>query len=472
MDRPADVRAMLDRIAAIGGAATPGEREEAARLERTLVHREASSLLEASREAERSHDIDRAVELDKRALALEPSAEAWRVRRLGELRDQQLSWIGGALDALHRSGTKGQSQLDAQELSFGYRAAWSASGRPFFRVAPAHVSSGDLDFGNSYDVHTYGTLLLCQPDCAGPAPDSRDAGVALAAGTQTHDLRLDIGTTPIGFRVVNLVGGAIYDGTLGPMSYSVDLSRRAVVSSLLSYAGARDPNTGRTWGGVVSSGARVNVSRDSGGDYGAWGLAGWYRLTGRNVQDNDKTEVMAGFYRRFVNEDNRQLAAGLTGMLWWFSEDAGEFTFGHGGYYSPKTYQSLTLPVTFAMRTDELSFYARASVSVSRSQSHRAPYYPTDPALQAQAEALSAANGIDPFYPASDNGRSYGRSFSMAAERRLAPDLFLGARIDIERSTNYTPSRLLVYVRQSLGGAPQRPIAMPPQAVVLPGFQY
>jgi hypothetical protein len=132
----------------------------------------------------------------------------------------------------------------------------------------------------------------------------------------------------------------------------------------------------------------------------------------------------------------------------------------------------LSLPIAYAMRTDDISFYARASVSVSRSQSHRAPYYPTDASLQAEAEALTAANGIDPFYPASDNGRSYGRSFATAIERRIAPDLFIGARVDIERSTNYTPSRLLIYVRQSLGGAPQRPIAMPPQAVVLPGFQY
>src|SRR5262249_52364144 len=154
-----------------------------------------------------------------------------------------------------------------------------------------------------------------------------------------------------------------------------------------------------TWGGVVSNGVRVNVSRDSGGDYGAWGLAGLYRLAGRNVKDNDKTEVMAGFYRRFVNEDNQQLAAGLSGMLWWFSEDAGEFTFGHGGYYSPKSYSSVSLPVSYAMRTDEISFYARASVSVSWSESHRAPYYPTDPALQAQAEALAPASGVDPFYP-------------------------------------------------------------------------
>jgi hypothetical protein len=216
----------------------------------------------------------------------------------------------------------------------------------------------------------------------------------------------------------------------------------------------------------------VNVSRDRGGDYGAWGLAGLYRLTGMNVVSNDKAELMAGGYRRFVNEENRQLAAGLTAMLWRFSEEAGGFTLGHGGYYSPAKYQSLSLPVTFAMRSGGTSFYARASLSVSRSQSWRAPYFPTDPGAQAQAQALAPLNGIDPFYAAGKTVRAYGRSFAAAAEHRLAPDLFIGARLEIERSTNYTPNRLLLYVRKSLGGASGRALAMPPEPVVLPGFQY
>jgi len=189
------------------------------------------------------------------------------------------------------------------------------------------------------------------------------------------------------------------------------------------------------------------------------------------VADNTKAEFMVGGYRRFINEENRQLAAGLTAMFWRFSDEAGQFTFGHGGYYSPKEYQSLSIPVTYAMRSNDTSFYVRASVSVSRSESWRAAYFPTDGALQAQAEALTPVNGVDPFYAGGNNGRSYGRSFAAAAEHRLAPNVYIGARLDIERSTNYTPSRLLLYVRMT-PGVSSRPPSMPPEPVVLPGFQY
>jgi hypothetical protein len=379
--------------------------------------------------------------------------------------------VGGAIDYLYRSGTAGKSQLDATEVPFGYRRAWTPSGRAFFRAAPSFISSGTLDMSNAFEVSTYGTLLFCQPTCRA-TPRSTERGVGLTAGTQLSSLRLDLGTTPVGFPVVNIVGGALYEGSAKGLSYSVDVARRPIASSLLSYAGARDPLSGRLWGGVVQNGVRVNLSRDSGGDYGVWSLAGLYRLTGKNVDDNDKAEFMIGGYRRIVNEENRQFAVGLTGMLWHFSEEAGQFTFGHGGYYSPKQYGSISLPVTYAQRSNDLSFYTRASVSVSQSKSWRAPYFPTDPAAQAAAEALTPVNGIVPFYAGGDNGHAYGRSFAAALEYRFAPNAYAGLRADIERSTNYTPSRFLIYVRMSLGGVTSRPPAMPPEPVVLPGFQY
>src|SRR5205807_2365106 len=132
-------------------------------------------------------------------------------------------------------------------------------------------------------------------------------------------------------------------------------------------------------------------------------------------------------YRRIVNEENRQAMAGITTMLWRFSENAGEYTLGHGGYYSPKTYASLSLPVSYGARLGDLSLYARASVSISWSESRRAPFFPTSAALQSQAQALAAVNGIDPFYPGGSNGRGYGRSFAAAAERRIAARIYAGA---------------------------------------------
>ena len=430
------------------------------------------ALAAAGRLAQRAGRIHEAIAYEQRSLGGEAGGgESWRYRRLAELLDQRLSWNGAALDALYRSGSAGKSQVTAQELPLVHRQAWSDAGQWLFRVTPARVKSGSLDIANGSEASTFGSLLLCLPTCADGPPASVERGVALGAAVERDGWKLDLGTTPIGFPVVNFVGGLLHKGDLGAYSYSIDVSRRPITSSLLSYAGTRDPNTGRTWGGVVATGMRLNISRDSGGEYGAWGLAGLYRLSGRNVQDNDKAELMAGAYRRLINEENRQLAAGVTGMLWRFSENAGEFTFGHGGYYSPRSYGSLSLPLTYALRTARTSFFVRGAVSVSWSESRRAPYFPTDAALQAQAEALAPVNFIDPFYSGGSNGRSYGRSLAASVEHQLAPNVFIGGRMDLERSTNYTPNRVLLYIRYTPDAAAARPVSLPPDPVLF-GSQY
>src|SRR5205085_8330835 len=122
-------------------------------------------------------------------------------------------------------------------------------------------------------------------------------------------------------------------------------------------------------------------------------------------------------------------------------------------------------------RSQLTSMWLRASVSVAWSESRRAPFFPTDAAMQSQAEALAPVTGVDPFFAGGSNGRSYGRSFAAAAEHQLAPGVFLGGRLDIERSTNYTPSRLLLYVRFTPCEPAARPVALPPEPG-LPGFQY
>jgi len=215
----------------------------------------------------------------------------------------------------------------------------------------------------------------------------------------------------------------------------------------------------------------MNLSRDSGGDYGAWSVLGAYRLTGRNVQDNDKAELMAGFYRRIVNEPDRLATVGVTGMLWRFSENAGEYTFGHGGYYSPGKYRSIAFPVTYGWRMPSTSVLLRASVSAAWSENRRAPFFPTDPEMQARAEAMAPTTFVDPFYSGGSQGVSYGKSLAAIGEHQLAPRLFIGARLELERSTNYTPNRFLLYVRYAADGPAARPVALPPEPG-LPGFQY
>lgn len=384
-----------------------------------------------------------------------------RWRQVATTLDERAAWLSGSVDHRSRDGSSGISQYDAQEIPVEWMRPLPNGGRLFLRADAVELHAGQLAMDSADAVKNFGGMAICNPFC--PAvPDQVARGTALAAGYQRDELRADIGTTPIGFPVTHLVGGIIDKGDLGPFSWSAELSRRPVTGSLLSYAGTRDPYSGRTWGGVVATGLRLGLSRDEGGAFGFWSSIGLHRLSGENVDDNQRLQLMAGGYWRAINEENRLLSIGLTGMNWRFDRNAGEYTFGHGGYYSPQHFQSLSLPITYGERFERFSYVLRSAVSVSRASTAGAAYYPTDPMMMASA----AAAGIDPNFAAStDSSTSRGLSFHAAFEYQLDPRLFFGGRMELERSPDYTPNRAMFYLRYNLDRTAAQPVRLPPEPV-------
>lgn len=389
-------------------------------------------------------------------------------RRLAERLDQRNTWLSSALDHRTRSGSAGTSQYGLSELPIEWKRPLTRDGRWTWRADIVTVRAGGLDLATS--AETFGSALLCQPECNTGVLNQTASGMALNASLERGNTRYDIGTTPLGFPVQTLVGGVLHKGDLGPFGYSVDLSRRPLTGSLLSYAGTRDPRTGQVWGGVQANGVRFGLSLDEGGTLGGWSSLGLHRLTGRNVKDNNRMQLMAGGMLRVINEDDRLLQFGVTGMHWRMSENAGEYTFGHGGYYSPARYTSLSLPVTYGERYTRFSYAIRASVSASRSDAKAAPFFPTDPAMQLEAENRSAFNGVAPFYGGGP-GRGIGRSLSLAWEYQADPRLFVGGRLELDRSPDYSPNRFLVYLRYAVDRQAARPVSFLPEALY-PTSQY
>ncbi len=380
----------------------------------------------------------------------------YQYRRLASMLDQDIPWISSALDWETRAGTPGQSQFEAWQLPFEWKAPWSGGGQWFARSDLVRLQAGTLDCSGSYATRTFGTLLLSNASCAGQASQQAQ-GASLTAGYVNDHLRADFGTTPLGFPVWNLVGGLRWKGDAGPFSWSLDASRRQDTSTLLSFAGTTDPRTGLVWGGVLATGVRAGLSLDNGGTLGFWSSFGVHELTGTNVQSNQRVRAMAGETWRIVNEEDRLFSLGLTAMDWHDTQDSGEFTFGQGGYYSPQTYRSLALPVTWAQRYARWSWAIRASVFTSWSQTDASPYFPTDPQLQA-----SAGN---PWYSTS-SGPGSGYSFSAASEYQATSRLFVGSRLEIERSPYYAPNTFLLYLRYAVGAAAAQPVALPPNPVL------
>ncbi|HEY5800155.1 MAG TPA: cellulose synthase subunit BcsC-related outer membrane protein, partial [Burkholderiaceae bacterium] len=401
--------------------------------------------------------------LEQANAPLADAPSSGQYERIAEMLDQNGAWLASAVDQKVRSGTAGTSRLRSTEIPLEWKKPLDGKTRLFVRGDVTHMDAGRLDLADPAQAERFGSAMLCEPLCTDVLKQSV-SGLALSAGVERGPWKADLGTTPLGFKVRTLVGGVTYKGDLGPLGYSVEASRRALSGSVLSYAGAVDPNTGKTWGGVTANGVRLGASLDQGGLVGGWASLGVHRLIGKNVLRNDRAQLMSGVVVRAINRDDVLLGIGLTGMLWRHSENAGEYTFGHGGYYSPEKYKSLSLPVTFAQRIGRLSYAVRGAVSRSRSETRAADYFPTDGALQARAALLAEQNFTDARYDGG-SGKSRGHALSIAVEYQVTPRLFAGARAELDRSPDYSPNRALLYFRYSLDRASARPVDLLPQAV-------
>ncbi|SAQ55415.1 cellulose synthase operon protein C [Klebsiella oxytoca] len=174
------------------------------------------------------------------------------------------------------SGTGGYSDLKAHTTMLHVDAPL-ADGRMFFRTDLVNMDAGSFSTNSdgSY-APSWGTCG--EIACTGGSKHQSDSGASVAVGWQNETWSGDIGTTPMGFNVVDVVGGLSYSSDVGPLGYTVNLHRRPISSSLLAFGGQKDnPNgghTGKTWGGVRADGGGVSLSYDKGEANGVWSSLG------------------------------------------------------------------------------------------------------------------------------------------------------------------------------------------------------
>ncbi len=394
---------------------------------------------------------------------LEPSAvasgSAYQYKQMADMLDMRTNWIDGAVDYLSLNGTPGQSQYRASEIPLEWRMPLRSDETMTFRADQVNINAGTIAAGNT----TFGTLAACGASCPTSFSNQSASGTALNVGYEKQNFKADIGTTPLGFLTQNWIGGIKQKGDFGPLGVSLELSRRPMTSTMLSYAGARDPVTGNIWGGMVATGGTLSMSLDQGETLGGWAFYRARSLTGTNVQSNSDNQFMAGLNWRIINETDRQLTSGLTGMLWGFKQNSGEFTYGQGGYYSPQSYRSATLPLSWSQRFARLSYVLSGSVSTNWSRTDAAPYFPTNQAYQ---NAANANNGGVPQYYSASSGPGSAYSLLAAWEYQLTPSVFVGNRLKLERSPYYAPNSFVLYVRIALDETAPHPVPLQTQPVI------
>jgi len=403
----------------------------------------------------------------QRAMPAPAAPSAWSTAGLGnvpdptrprtardELREVQQSQISsfsvGAV-ARARQGEAGMSQLSEIEAPVQLKMS-VGDGHLLLGVTPTGASAGSP--GSPYGtISRFGggpVTALAMPERG--AGSQSDSGVGLSVGYESGGFRADIGSTPLGFGQSDVTAGARYRTALtDDLTVAVDLSRRPVTDSLLSFAGVRDARTGDRWGGVSASGGRVDLTWDD-GELGIYGYGSLHGLTGTRVRSNARAELGGGMYWHVHRTSNADLTAGLSFTGLSYQRNLRYFTVGHGGYFSPQQFVSFGIPVEWAQRNGRLSYQLKGSVGVQYFKEDAAPYFPNSPsrqvsAVQAAADALAfGETGATAIYPGQSR-TGLGYNLGAAMEYQMHPQVFVGGHLSLNNARNYREFAGGLYVR-------------------------
>lgn len=349
--------------------------------------------------------------------------------------------VEAGIDLQRKSATDGLSTYNATEIPLVAHFPIGYEAKGFVQIDKVNLDAGALA---PADAKSFGTAQAYNYRPAQPL-QQQASGTSLALGYEQGSIKADIGVAGQGFPVSNVVGGIRQGGSIGQLSYSLNLSRRPYTGSIISYAGAKDPVTGITWGGVTQTGLSLYMSTTLStsmlGDLNVSGITSYGLLRGQNVLNNDRLFLRAAIDKDVYASQDMELNVGFGINYTGFSKNEAYYTFGHGGYYSPQSSLSFALPVELAGRADLLSYQVRANVSYARTSTDPAAYHPTDPALQSLAAA--AGNAIYTGGP----GSGFGYGLKAATEYRATPHFALGGRFSMERSAYYAPNSVLFYLK-------------------------
>ncbi len=347
-----------------------------------------------------------------------------------------------------RSGEPGLAQLF--DLETPVEASFSPNGYGRLRVAvtPTVLASGHP---NQANARLFGTNLLAQTTTTAvtvPVGHTSTAGGAgLDVGYAYNIVSADIGSTPLGFRQTNVIGGIeVAPKLANNLILRVTGERRAVTDSILSFAGLRDPRTGEGWGGVTRNRGHIQLEGSVGtvSYYAGVGGAG---LFGAHVKSNTEIEAGAGFSLPVYTTDTQEVRTGLNLVYFGYDRNLGNFTFGSGGYFSPQQFFAVLVPLTYRQQlTPDLVYTVGGSIGVQSFRAKSVNVFPNDSALQAQLVALSATTGAATKNAGfSDIGPGGGATGEI--DYRVTDNLHIGAKAGFDRSGNFTEGTGLVYAR-------------------------
>ncbi|GGX00415.1 hypothetical protein GCM10007242_01510 [Pigmentiphaga litoralis] len=377
---------------------------------------------------------------------------------LNELRQDRTPTISVGVVGRSRQGEAGLSQLSDVQAPIEYRMP-AGDGKIALRVTPVTLDAGNVSSNYNTNSRFGGGPAAALASAAGGSSSigsQNQSGLGLGVAYESARLQADLGTTPLGFRYTDINGGVKVKGPItNEVSYTADLSRRAVTDSVLSFAGARDDRTGQTWGGVSATGGRLEVGWDD-GVYGVYGYGAFHAVTGNNVVSNSRLEGGGGLYWRLARTAGSDLTTGVNITGLGYDKNLRYFTYGHGGYFSPQEFLSVSVPVSWSQRAGKLSYQVKGSLGIQSFKEDAADYYPGDASQQSAAQ--QAANDAAAFGLSSNTSATYagqsktglGYNLAAAMEYQLSPQLFLGGNLAMNNASDYRQLMGGLYLRYAL----------------------
>lgn len=345
------------------------------------------------------------------------------------------------------SEIKGTAEVSTGVLGGRVRARAEAvvidAGRP--------EGSGLARFGRNGTIEAQ-SIVDEVPSPLVQATTQQASGVALSVGYDDDTVQAEVGTTPLGMGETKVTFRAAITPRLSSnMTAKAWVERKPVTDSVLSYAGTRDPVTGERWGQVLRTGGGVGISYDQQGT-GVYGEVAYNRYAGTNVRKNTGVEANFGGYLRLVKGAHSQLTGGINANYQTYDNDQNNYTFGHGGYFSPQNFLSIGFPINYALETTKLEVKANLTPGFQSFAQDETALYPTDPALQAQLDALKAENTDVRSRYDSLSRTGFAISAGGSVYYRVSPSTQIGGNTSFSSFGSYDEFRSTIGIRQSIGG--------------------
>ncbi len=362
--------------------------------------------------------------------------------KFSSLKNIDTTRLGLGLKRTWRTGTDGLSQLKSDNMPFfeGY-VSYRDTHRFALKLERIKLDSGTL--GDRAFIGNYPTT---------PQNYSFNPTNKLNAGIEPHfyydftDERhrffAELGYTPTDgivdskplWRVGMLHSGLKTD-------WGMTLFSDPVRQSILSYTGIVDPYTGQQWGRVMKTGLALSSIYRNQADWTTSGNISINQYKGRSVDDNKHASFSVSLNKTFTRYKRLDyLAIGPRLSVDLYDKNLGQFTIGHGGYFSPqKMIQAMFGAHALSKESYQYVFESDIALGYISYDEDAAPFFPL--------------NEDGRFY-AKNNASGFGMSVKLETAWRLHSNWYAIGRTSYLRGKKYKESELLLGIRYVFDSRP------------------